>query len=232
MGRAALLSGCAGTQPALCAGDSPHFTVDKLRANPTGFRVSAAQSKSLKKFLKDEYLDKKTNEIVDGRRLVAMIDDDKLNAFNELMGYYMIATSELDTPDQEIIDKYHGLTQIEDQFREMKGTLEARPVFVNTPEHIHAHLLVCFIALTMMRLVQRRIAMAEPKGDAGGRPQVVLRHVGRAAVKGAARMAGAASSGRPIPDGERVTRVNIGSNRSFQKMKWQSRGRTGLSLYL
>ena len=72
--------------------------MDKLRANPAGFRVSAAQSKSLKKFLKDEYLNKKTNEIVDGRKLVAMIDD-KLNAFNELMGYYMIATSELDTPD-------------------------------------------------------------------------------------------------------------------------------------
>ena len=97
-----------------------------------------------------------------------MIDDEKLNAFNELMGYYMIATSELDTPDQEIIDKYHGLTQIEDQFREMKGTLEARPVFVNTPEHIHAHLLVCFIALTMMRLIQRRIAAAEPKTGPGG----------------------------------------------------------------
>ena len=142
--------------------------VERLRANPAGFRVSAAQSKSLRKFLKDEYLNKKTNEVVDGRKLVAMIDDEKLNEFNELMGYYMIATSELDTPDQEIIDKYHGLTQIEDQFREMKGTLEARPVFVNTPEHIHAHLLVCFIALTMMRLVQRRIAMAEPRSDAGG----------------------------------------------------------------
>ena len=142
--------------------------VERLRANPAGFRVSVAQSKNLKKFLKDEYLNKKTNEVVDGRKLVAMIDDEKLNAFNELMGYYMIATSELDTPDQEIIDKYHGLTQIEDQFREMKGTLEARPVFVNTPEHIHAHLLVCFIALTMMRLIQRRIAAAEPKPDAGG----------------------------------------------------------------
>jgi transposase len=141
--------------------------VERLRANPAGFRVSAAQSKNLKKFLKDEYLNKKTNEVVDGRKLVAMIDDGKLNAFNELMGYYMIATSELDMPDQEIIDKYHGLTQVEDQFREMKGTLEARPVFVNTPEHIHAHLLVCFMALTMMRLVQRRIAMAEPKPDAG-----------------------------------------------------------------
>ena len=142
--------------------------VESLRANPAGFRVSAAQSKSLKKFLKDEYLNKKTNEVVDGRKLVAMIDEDKLNEFNELMGYYMIATSELDTPDQEIIDKYHGLTQIEDQFREMKGTLEARPVFVNTPGHVHAHLLVCFIALTMMRLVQRRIAMAEPRPGAGG----------------------------------------------------------------
>ena len=142
--------------------------VERLRANPAGFRVSAAQSKSLRKFLKDEYLDKKTNEVVDGRKLVAMIDEDKLNEFNELMGYYMIATSELDTPDQEIIDKYHGLTQIEDQFREMKGTLEARPVFVNTPEHIHAHLLVCFIALTMMRLIQRKVAAAETKKDDGG----------------------------------------------------------------
>ena len=142
--------------------------VERLRANPAGFRVSAAQSKSLRKSLKDEYLNKKTNEVVDGGKLVAMIDEDKLNEFNELMGYYMIATSELDTPDQEIIDKYHGLTQIEDQFREMKGTLEARPVFVNTPGHVHAHLLVCFIALTMMRLVQRRIAMAEPRPGAGG----------------------------------------------------------------
>ena len=145
--------------------------VERLRANPAGFRVSAAQSKSLKKFLRDEYPNRKTNEVVDGRKLVAMIDDEKLNAFNELMGYYMIATSELDTPDQEIIDKYHGLTQIEDQFREMKGTLEARPVFVNTPEHIRAHLLVCFVALTMMRLIQRRTATAEPQPDAGGDPR-------------------------------------------------------------
>ena len=32
-----------------------------------------------------------------------MIDDDKLNEFNALMGYYMIATSELEMPDQEIM---------------------------------------------------------------------------------------------------------------------------------
>ena len=82
--------------------------------------------------------------------------DEKLSAFNELFGYYQIVTSELDMPEREVIDKYHGLTQIEDQFREMKSTLETRPVYVRTREHIEAHLMVCFIALTMMRLIQRK----------------------------------------------------------------------------
>ena len=141
--------------------------VERLRANPAGFRVTAAQSRSLKKFLKKDVVNSKNGEVLDGTKLVAMIDDDKLNEFNELMGYYQIATSELEMDDREVIEKYHGLTQIEDQFREMKGTLEARPVFVNTPEHIHAHLLVCFIALTMMRLIQRKVAAAELGKDNG-----------------------------------------------------------------
>ena len=142
--------------------------IERLRANPAGFRVTAAQSRSLRRFLRKDVVNSKNGEVLDGTKLVAMIDDGKLNEFNELMGYYQIATSELDMPDREVIGKYHGLTQIEDQFREMKGTLEARPVFVNTPEHIHAHLVVCFIALTMMRLIQRKIAASETKTDDGG----------------------------------------------------------------
>ena len=142
--------------------------VERLRANPAGFRVTAAQSRSLRRFLKKDVVNSRNGEVLDGTKLVAMIDDDKLNEFNELMGHYQIATSELEMDDMEVIGKYHGLTQIEDQFREMKGTLEARPVFVNTPGHVHAHLLVCFIALTMMRLIQRRVAAAETKRDDGG----------------------------------------------------------------
>ena len=142
--------------------------VERLKANPAGFRVTAAQSRSLKRFLKKDVVNSKNGEVLDGTKLVAMIDDDKLNEFNGLIGYYQIATSELDMDDRTVIEKYHGLTQIEDQFREMKGTLEARPVFVSTPGHIHAHLLVCFIALTMMRLIQRKIAAAETKRNDGG----------------------------------------------------------------
>ena len=130
--------------------------VEKLRANPGGFRITAAQSRSLRRFLKTDVLDRKTGNVLDGTKLAAMIDDEKLSAFNELFGYYQIVTSELDMPEREVVDKYHGLTQIEDQFREMKSTLETRPVYVRTREHIEAHLMVCFIALTMMRLIQRK----------------------------------------------------------------------------
>ena len=130
--------------------------VEKLKANPGGFRITAAQSQSLRRFLRKDVLDRTTGNVLDGTKLAAMIDDEKLGEFNELFGYYQIVTSELDMPDREVIDKYHGLTQIEDQFREMKSTLETRPVYVRTREHIEAHLMICFVALTMMRLIQRK----------------------------------------------------------------------------
>ena len=137
--------------------------IDKLKSNPAGFRVSAAQSKSLGRFMSKEVTHRETGEILDSRKLLSMIDEEKLTEFNELMGYYQIATSETEMDDLEIIDKYHGLTQIEDQFREMKGTLETRPIYVNTPEHIQAHLLICFMALTMMRVMQHKIKKSLPE---------------------------------------------------------------------
>lgn len=130
--------------------------VEKLKANPGGFRITAAESQSLRRFLKKDVLDRKTGNVLDGTKLAAMIDDEKLSEFNALFGYYQIVTSELEMPDREVIGKYHGLTQIEDQFREMKSTIETRPIYVRTREHIEAHLMVCFIALTMMRIIQRK----------------------------------------------------------------------------
>lgn len=73
------------------------------------------------------------------------------------MGYYQIVTSELKMEPLEVIDRYHGLTQIEDQFRVMKGNLDTRPMYVRTKEHIEAHLLICMIALIMLRIIQKRI---------------------------------------------------------------------------
>ena len=44
----------------------------------------------------------------------------------------------------------------------MKGDLETRPLYVRTPEHIDAYLLICMMALIMMRINQKRIRDTNP----------------------------------------------------------------------
>lgn len=131
--------------------------IEKLKNSPESFRISKAQAKDLKKFLKSDVENIDTGEIINSHKLRAMLDMDKVNSFNSLMGYYKIVTSELNMPDTEVIDKYHGLSQIEDQFRIMKGDLNTRPIFVRTKEHINAHLIICFISLLILRIIQYKI---------------------------------------------------------------------------
>jgi transposase len=56
----------------------------------------------------------------------------------------------------EIIDTYRGLWEIEETFKITKSDLESRPVYVRDEEHINAHFLTCFIALTILRLIQKK----------------------------------------------------------------------------
>ncbi len=127
--------------------------LDSVIANPD--KLKDKQSK-ISKFLKKTEADKATGEVVKTVTSLSL-DFDKIQEYIDLMGYYTIMTSELDKPDEEIISKYHGLSRIEDSFRITKSDLEGRPVFVRTPEHINAHFLTCFIALTMLRLIQYKI---------------------------------------------------------------------------
>ena len=136
--------------------------LEKLEKSPGSFRITASQSKSLRRFMKKEYINQKTGEIVNSSDIRGFIDFEKVKEYRKEMGYYQIVTSELKTAAVDVIDKYHGLTQIEDQFRVMKGDLETRPVYVRTPEHIDAHLLICLIALIMMRIIQKRIRDMDP----------------------------------------------------------------------
>ena len=87
----------------------------------------------------------------------AFLDFDKVAEYKKSMGYYQIVTSELTMDAKDVIEKYHGLTQIEDQFRVMKSDLQTRPFHVHTPEHMQAHILICMISLIMLRLIQKRI---------------------------------------------------------------------------
>jgi len=118
-------------------------------------KLKDKQSK-LQKYLKKEQADKETGEIIKTISLLSL-DMEKVQRDLGLMGYYTVMTSEIDMPDSEVIDKYHGLSRIEEAFKTTKSNLDGRPVFVRKPEHINAHFLVCFIALTMIKLIQYKI---------------------------------------------------------------------------
>lgn len=107
-------------------------------------------------YVKNIKFDAKTGEIVTPKEQLR-IDNEKVEDEEKYDGYYLIVTSELDTPDDEIVDYYHGLWRIEESFKITKSTLDARPVFVRKFEHINAHFLICFLALLILRLIEVRI---------------------------------------------------------------------------
>ncbi len=76
-------------------------------------------------------------------------------------GYYGIETSELSLSASEIIEIYHGLWKIEESFRVLKTDLEARPCFVWTEKRIKGHFVMCFIALTIQRILEYRLGCAD-----------------------------------------------------------------------
>ena len=131
--------------------------LDKLKNSPQSFRITKTQTSSIKKFIKKQFVNELTGEVIDSNRLKAIIDEKKVNAFVAYFGYYKLITSELNMDDCEVINTYHNLSQIEDQFRVMKSSLNTKPINVRTPEHINAHLIICMIALLVIRVIQYKI---------------------------------------------------------------------------
>ncbi|MDR1447499.1 MAG: transposase, partial [Candidatus Ancillula sp.] len=72
-------------------------------------------------------------------------------------------TSEIKKTNSEIINIYHGLSRIEDSFRITKSDLVGRPVYARKEEHTNAHFLICFIALTIIRLLQHKFLLTKGK---------------------------------------------------------------------
>ena len=94
---------------------------------------------------------------------VVSFDEQALAADEACDGYYLIVTSKTDMEDLEIINTYRGLWRIEESFRITKSDLTARPVYLSRPDHIEAHFLICFVALTIVRLMQ--LGIRERRAD-------------------------------------------------------------------
>ena len=133
--------------------------LESCKENPD--KLKDKQRKS-QEYIKVLDIDKKTGEVIKTDKLIIFLDE-KLEKYKETMGYYSIVTSEIEDDDKEIINRYHGLSRIEDSFRIIKSDLEGRPIYVWTEEHIKAHFLICFIALTIVRIIQYKMLKHENK---------------------------------------------------------------------
>lgn len=119
-------------------------------------KYNKATSYGAAKYVKNLEYDRETGEIVTSEKK-PVFDKEKLREEEMFDGYYAIVTSELDKSDKEIIEIYRGLWRIEESFKVTKSDLKARPVYLSRQDRIESHFLICFIALTIIRILQHKL---------------------------------------------------------------------------
>ena len=107
-------------------------------------------------YIKNLKVDKETGEILKTSDILTL-DTEKIAEAEKYDGYYAIVTSELDDMDEHIVNMYRGLWRIEESFKITKSVLSTRPIYLQTEEHINAHMLICFIALLIGRIIEKRL---------------------------------------------------------------------------
>ena len=96
----------------------------------------------------------KDGEIVE---VHASLNQAKIDEDLAFAGYNLLVSSEINKPALDIYDAYHGLWRIEESFRVMKTYLEARPVYLQKAESIYGHFTICYLALTILRLLELKV---------------------------------------------------------------------------
>ena len=89
--------------------------------------------------------------------VVTSLNQDKINEDLRFAGYNLLVTSEINKSAIEIYNTYHGLWRIEESFRIMKTYLEARPVYLQKTQSIYGHFTICYLALTILRLIELKV---------------------------------------------------------------------------
>ena len=82
------------------------------------------------------------------------LNEEKIAEARRWAGYYAVCTNLENKTSKEIMKMYRNLWRIEDCFRVSKTTLEARPCFVWTEEHIKGHFMSCFISLVIEKYLR------------------------------------------------------------------------------
>ncbi len=108
----------------------------------------------LKKKAKNYYL--KTSNKIEYE-----LDEQRITEDAKYDGYKAIATNTKDISLKMLLEQYRYLYQIEHSFRTFKSFLEARPMFHWTDERIKGHLVMCYMALVMLRFMEQKTGLTE-----------------------------------------------------------------------
>ncbi len=74
----------------------------------------------------------------------------------QLDGKYLVRSSDPDMSADEIALGYKQLLQVDRGWRDMKTTLDLRPVYHRKEERIRAHIVLCWLALLLIRVAENR----------------------------------------------------------------------------
>ena len=85
-----------------------------------------------------------------------VLDRAKITAEARLDGKYLLSTSDPDLSAEDVALGYKNLLEAERGFRDLKSTIELRPVFHRIEPRIRAHVLLCWLALLLIRVAERR----------------------------------------------------------------------------
>jgi transposase len=83
------------------------------------------------------------------------LDKAKVAAEAKLEGKYLLETCDPELSAEDAALGYKNLQEAERCFRDLKGTLRIRPVFHRLTERIRAHVLICWLALLVVRIAER-----------------------------------------------------------------------------
>jgi hypothetical protein len=88
------------------------------------------------------------------RRGRLVVDQQKVRAEERVDGKFLLSSSDASLSAEEIALGYKQLIEVERDWRTLKHTLDLRPVYHRREERIRAHVLLCFLALLLTRVIE------------------------------------------------------------------------------
>lgn len=127
---------------------------DAARAKKTGRKISDEAHRKAECALRDHRtLGRYLRQTTTGR---LQLNRSAIRAEERLDGKYLLSTSDPDLTAEDVALGYKNLLEAERGFRDLKSTLELRPVFHRLEPRIRAHVLLCWLALLLIRVAERR----------------------------------------------------------------------------